>query len=92
MTAGPAFSNTLKVAPSKASAPAWSSSRIDSTAVERLIGAVTRVAPTGLLRLRLTVLVPSATVFCSTGTVKTCVRTLVAVPPIGNASVPLVAR
>ena len=59
---------------------------IDSTAFERVATSVP--PPVALLRVRLTVFVPSASVFCSDCTVKVRVRTLVAVPPAGKLSVP----
>ena len=66
---------------------------IERTAVDRFVGAVTTVAPpVGFERLKLTVLVPSARVFCKMGTVKVFVRTLVGVPPGGKVSVPAVGR
>ena len=66
---------------------------IERTAVDRFVGAVTTVAPpVAFERLKLTVLVPSARVFCKTGTVNVFVRTLVDVPPGGNVSVPAVGR
>ena len=80
-----AHSVALKTAAENSTTPPMSSSRINSVAELR---PATSCAPAGPLSARFTDSVTSPTLSCRIGTVNVRVRTVVAVPPGANVSVP----